>query len=85
MSKTTIDLDDEIDRWKWVCPRGHRSWEATNHNFWCAECARTYAGDDYDPEFDELHNLATNETVHRDDLRLLTRVGPYDTLREGSA
>ncbi|WP_255192145.1 hypothetical protein [Natronobeatus ordinarius] len=78
-------MDDEIDRWKWVCPRGHRSWEATNHHFWCAECARTYAGDDYDPDFEALHNLATDETVHRDDLRLLTRVGPYDTLREGSA
>ncbi|UTF52809.1 hypothetical protein [Natronosalvus rutilus] len=84
MSETTIDLDDEVDRWRWACPAGHRNWEATNGHFWCAECARTYS-DDLEPEFEELRNLVTGDIVHRDDLQLLTQVGPYETLYGGSA
>jgi len=38
-----------------------------------------------DPEFDELHDRKTGRTVPLEDLRLLARAGPYDTLREGSA
>ena len=84
MSKTTVNLDDELDRWRWACPRGHRGWEATNNHFWCAECA-SWADEAVDPEFDELHDRKTGRTVPREELRLLTRAGPYDTLREGSA
>ncbi|MFP8952403.1 hypothetical protein ACLI4Z_16475 [Natrialbaceae archaeon A-arb3/5] len=73
--KTTIQVDDEIDRWKWVCPRGHRDWEPTNHHFWCAACARA-ADDDVMPEFDSLHNKQSGETVHRDELQLLDEIGP---------
>ncbi len=28
-----IHVEDELDRWKWSCPNGHRSWEPTNHRF----------------------------------------------------
>jgi hypothetical protein len=78
--KMTIQVTDEIDRWKWVCPRGHRQWEPTNHHFWCATCARAN-DDEAEPEFDELRNKKTGETVHRDDLRLLEDGRPT----EGSA
>jgi hypothetical protein len=79
--RTTIDLQDETDRWKWVCPRGHRSWEPTNHHFWCQKCARL---DGADGVFHELRNRANGELVERDDLRLETRAGVYES-REGSA
>ncbi|WP_254544134.1 hypothetical protein [Halomarina pelagica] len=81
----TIRLEDETDRWRWVCPVGHRQWEPTNHHFWCASCARSW-GEGVEPEFDELRDLATGRLVHRDEIRLLTSVGPYDdVVREGSA
>lgn len=78
-----IHLEDETDRWKWVCPNGHRNWEPTNHHFWCQTCARKQ---DADGEFHELRNKATDEIRDRDELELLTPAGPYqDVHREGSA
>lgn len=68
-SKAEIQLADRSDRWRFVCPRGHRSWEPTNHHFWCQKCARNY-GDDVDPEFDELHDRKTDEMIPRDRLVL---------------
>jgi len=68
-SKAEIQLADRTDRWRFVCPRGHRSWEPTNHHFWCQKCARNYS-DDVDPEFHELHDRKTGETVPRDRLIL---------------
>lgn len=83
--KTTIHTDDETDRWRWVCPRGHRSWEPTNNHFWCAECARTWAhNDDLDPEFDELRNKRTGEAKRRDEIRLVTPAGPYEHTEESA-
>lgn len=80
--KITITLDDETDRWRWVCPNGHRSWEPTNNHFWCAKCARYW---DTDPTFDQLLDKVTGEIVPRDEIRLLTPAGPYSSSREGSA
>ena len=73
--RTTIHLEDELDRWKWVCPRGHRAWEPTNSHFWCHRCARH---DGVDGEFSALRNRATDEVHGRDELALETPVGPYD-------
>lgn len=81
MRRTVIELDDEIDRWKWVCPRGHRSWEPTNHHFWCADCARTY---DVDGAFHRLRNAATGELLERDEIVLMTPAGPYRDRRAGN-
>lgn len=78
----TIELENETDRWRWVCPRGHRSWEPTNGHFWCATCARNW--DDIDPEFDELRDKRTGETVPREEIVLLTPSGPYRA-QEGRA
>lgn len=66
-----IVLEDERDRWRWVCPSPgeHRSWEPTNSHFWCAACAN--AGPDVDPEFDELRNKVTGEVVPRERIRLI--------------
>ncbi|WP_128478359.1 hypothetical protein [Halorussus pelagicus] len=81
-----IRLEDESDRWKWVCPNGHRNWEPTNNHFWCPSCARHLGADGV---FHGLRNKATGEVYERDNLRLLTPAGPYQDLRsdhrEGSA
>ncbi|WP_135828944.1 hypothetical protein [Halorussus halobius] len=80
-----IRLEDETDRWRWVCPRGHRTWEPTNNHFWCQSCSRQRG---VDGEFSKLRNKATGEVFEREDLRLVTPAGPYPDLwsgREGSA
>jgi len=73
---TTIELNDEMDRWRYRCPRGHTTWEPTNNHFWCAECAKRYG--DVDPAFDELHDQQSGEVYERDQVQLLTKAGPYD-------
>ncbi|AUV81208.1 hypothetical protein C2R22_05655 [Salinigranum rubrum] len=84
MSRQVIELDDEVDRWKWVCPKGHRSWEPTNHHFWCAKCASHYEADGV---FHQLRNLATGDLYERDEVELQTPAGPYSDRfgQEGSA
>jgi len=69
-----IDVDDSADRWRWVCPAGHRSWEPTNEHFWCCYCARD---DGLDGTFEELRDLSTGETYERDEIRLDTEAGSY--------
>ncbi|OLZ42608.1 hypothetical protein A6E15_02170 [Natrinema saccharevitans] len=68
-SKEEIRLADRTDRWRFVCPNGHRSWEPTNNHFWCQKCARNY-GDDVEPEFDELRDRKTDRLIPRDQLVL---------------
>ena len=64
-----------------MCPRGHRSWEPTNHHFWCQKCA---ASDDYDGVFQMLRDRKTGAELSRDRVRLVTPVGPYDRDLDGS-
>nr|WP_245545372.1 hypothetical protein [Halomicrobium katesii] len=63
-----------------MCPRGHRSWEPTNHHFWCASCART---DGVDGSFNELRDRKTGELHERERVRLVTPTGPYDRDLDG--
>jgi len=71
----TIEIEDRTDRWRFVCPRGHRSWEPTNHHFWCAKCARLQG---IDGVFHQLRDRKTGMLYDRTDVQLLTPLGPYD-------
>nr|WP_240729987.1 hypothetical protein [Halalkalirubrum salinum] len=74
-SKKVVRIEDRQDRWRYVCPRGHRSWEPTNHHFWCQKCA---AHPEMDGVFHELRDRKTDDLLDRSQVRLLDRVGPYD-------
>jgi len=80
MSVEEIQLEDETDRWKWVCPRGHRTWEPTNDHFWCHSCAQTY---DIDGVFHQLRNAKTGAVLEREQIVLQTPAGPYRELYKG--
>lgn len=73
--KETVRIENEQDRWRFTCPRGHRSWEPTNHHFWCSNCAR--AGD-VDGVFHELRDGRDDQLLEREQVKLVTPVGPYD-------
>ena len=73
-SRTEIDLTDEVDRWRYTCPHGHREWEPTNHHFWCAACGRA----DVAATFDTLRDRKTGRELAREDIRLVDPTGPYD-------
>ena len=84
-SKEVVRIEDRQDRWRYVCPRGHRSWEPTNHHFWCQQCA---ASEDVDGVFHELRDKKTGANLERKQVRLVTPIGPYDRDldgKEGSA
>ncbi|EMA47951.1 hypothetical protein [Halococcus saccharolyticus] len=53
--------------WRYTCPRGHTSWEPTNNHLWCATCSRS-SDPEVDPEFWELHDKRTGETVNHHDV-----------------
>jgi len=63
----TITLHSSQDRWRYTCSRGHRSWEAVNHHFWCQQCAQLH---DVDPTFSDLHDRKTDQRIAREDIRL---------------
>ena len=71
----TVQIDDRADRWRWVCPNGHRSWEPTNHHFWCQACARRA---ELDGVFQQLMDKKTGRQYAREDVRLLSAGGPHD-------
>lgn len=78
--KQSVKIEDETDRWRFTCPRGHRDWEPTNHHFWCASCARV---DGVDGVFQELRDKRDGGLLAREDVQLLTPVGPYDRDLDG--
>ena len=80
MSRETVRIEDRMDRWRYVCPRGHRSWEPTNHHYWCQKCARY---DGVDGVFYELRDKKTGAEIPRERVRLVTPVGPYDRDLDG--
>jgi len=83
--KKTVRIEDRHDRWRFTCPRNHRSWEPTNHHFWCSKCASV---EGVDGVFDELRDKRSGDLLQRDEVLLLTPAGPYDRdldKREGSA
>lgn len=78
--KQPVKIEDKVDRWRFTCPRGHRDWEPTNHHFWCAMCARA---EGVDGVFDQLRDQRDGGLLGRDEVRLLTPVGPYDAELDG--
>lgn len=63
-----LDTDDELQRWRYRCPRGHTQFQPTNHHWYCVECARRH--DDVDPEFTELVDKRTGEVYERDEVKV---------------
>lgn len=82
--KTTVRIENRQDRWRFVCPRGHRTWEPTNHHFWCQCCARA---DAVDGVFQQLYDRKAEREYDREEVQLVTAAGPYDRDldRRGSA
>ncbi|MWV65533.1 hypothetical protein GRS48_11990 [Halorubrum sp. JWXQ-INN 858] len=78
-SKEVVRIEDRQDRWRYVCPCGHRSWEPTNHHFWCRHCA---AREGVDGVFHELRDKKTGAHLARERVRLMTSIGPYDDIDE---
>ena len=75
MGREIVEIEDRMDRWRYVCPRGHRSWEPTNHHFWCQQCA---AAEEVDGVFHELRDRYSGKMFEREEVQLLTEAGPYD-------
>ena len=73
--KTIVHLENRRDRWRFVCPRGHQTWEPTNHHFWCKQCARA---EGLDGVFHRLRDRKTGREYDRQEVQLLTLSGPYD-------
>ena len=59
-----IDRSDVLDRYRFVCPNGHTTWERTNSHAWCESCANAaQQGADVEPEFYEIHDKRTGESI----------------------
>jgi hypothetical protein len=55
---------------RYKCPKGHTSWERVNNHAWCHGCNKARRGDPrVDPEWHELVDTKTGETVPFDELR----------------
>jgi 5-methylcytosine-specific restriction endonuclease McrA len=80
MARQVVRIEDRTDRWRFTCPNGHRSWEPTNHHFWCQQCARH---DGADGVFHELLDQTSGERYEREQVQLLTPHGPYDRDLDG--
>lgn len=62
----TVVADREAERYRWTCPNGHTSWDATNSHIWCPECRRQIENGSpqvEDAEHWEVVDLKTGETI----------------------
>lgn len=66
--RRTIDTDAALERWRYTCPHGHTSWEATLNGFWCHKCARNINGSD--GTFERVIDTKTEEKLARSDIEL---------------
>ena len=80
--KEVVWIEGRQDRWRYVCPRGHRLWEPTNHHFWCQKCV---ASDETDGVFQHLRDRKTGAKFDREFVQLVTPIGPYDRDLDGGA
>lgn len=66
-ARTTIDIDDDLDRWAWRCPRGHARWVPRRTHWWCHRCASEVHANETGA-FEELRSARTGETVRREEV-----------------
>lgn len=60
----TVEVDRDAEPYRWVCPRGHTSWDATNSHIWCQSCRRAVeAGADIQAEHWELYDRRAERVV----------------------
>ncbi|WP_410764916.1 hypothetical protein [Haloferax sp. DFSO60] len=70
MSNTqVIRVENRTDRWRFTCPREHRTWEAASDHFWCQRCA---SAKDVDAKFYELKDKVSGELLSREEVVLQT-------------
>lgn len=63
--RVRIDRSETLDRWRYVCPNGHRGWSPTNRHIWCRDCRRaSEQGADVDPEHWHVIDKRTGEEIH---------------------
>lgn len=61
----TIDLDAELDRWRYRCPNNHTSWSPVNGFVHCKACSDQHG---VDPVYDHLLDRKTGREVPRADI-----------------
>jgi hypothetical protein len=55
--RVEIDLEDFVDRTRYRCPNGHRSWTPTNSHLWCKACSEAAQhGAEVDAEHYEVYD-----------------------------
>ncbi|GAA1280269.1 hypothetical protein GCM10009646_79130 [Streptomyces aureus] len=66
-ARVHIDRSDAIDRFRFVCPAGHTTWERCNSHAWCAQCSKaSQQGSDVEPEFYEIWDKKTGDMIAYD-------------------
>lgn len=67
-----IDRSKDADRWRYVCPNGHTSWDLTNSHLWCVTCAQAAEHDDeINPEHYELLDKSENKLIPWESVELV--------------
>jgi hypothetical protein len=79
MQKRTIDLDDELDRWRYPCPHGHVHWFLRNRSVYCRTCRRCLGLSIEESYYDALVDEATGDGIPREQLELLGTRRPTTT------
>lgn len=63
MSQEKIDISEHP--WRFTCPNNHRSFCWTNSHWWCQACSQH---PDLDPEFHEIIDQKTGESLSREEV-----------------
>lgn len=64
--RVILDVREELDRWRYRCPNGHRgkAWCPTNSHIYCYSCKRQMDnGEDVSPEHYHLVDVKTGAEI----------------------
>ena len=71
--RVVIDRRQEADKWRYVCPNGHTSWDRTNSHLWCPACASAADhDDDIDPEHYEVLDKSAEKLIPWDCVKVVS-------------
>jgi hypothetical protein len=71
MPKRTIDIGNELDRWRYRCPHGHTHWFPQNESIFCRSCRRSLGLSIEESHYDALVDEATGDRIPREQIELL--------------
>jgi hypothetical protein len=71
MPRRTIDLDDDLDRWRYRCPLNHSDWALRTDEIYCRSCRNSVGLSREQARYSALVDARTGERIPLDQVEVI--------------